>query len=141
MQLSFLDPKDGTRRHFIYLYLFIFILTFVLGLVGTYARISAVGLSIFWPVNAVDAVLFYRLDGAFSEVADEATAFGGSRAPGYNFFTIAVCPNQEVLDADRAWVRGMNDALRPLNVEVGETPLTPRRVIAALQAQGAGRIG
>jgi hypothetical protein len=60
------------------------------------------------------AVLFYRLDGAFSEIADEATAFGGSRAPGYNFFTIAVCPDQEMLDADRAWVRGMNDALRPL---------------------------
>jgi FAD/FMN-containing dehydrogenase len=60
------------------------------------------------------AVLFYRLDGAYSDVADAATAFGGSRAPGYNFFTIAVCPNQEVLDADRAWVRGMNDALRPL---------------------------
>jgi FAD/FMN-containing dehydrogenase len=59
-------------------------------------------------------VLFYRLDGAFSEVADDATAFGGSRAPAYNFFSLAVCPNQEVLDADRAWVRGMCDALRPL---------------------------
>jgi FAD/FMN-containing dehydrogenase len=60
------------------------------------------------------AMLFYRLDGAFSEIADDATAFGGSRAPGYNYFTIAVCPDQATLETDRAWVRRMCDALRPL---------------------------
>jgi FAD/FMN-containing dehydrogenase len=59
------------------------------------------------------AVLFYRLDDAFSEIADDATAFGGSRAPSYNFFTIAVCPDQATLDADREWVRGMHRALAP----------------------------
>jgi hypothetical protein len=58
-------------------------------------------------------VLFYRLDGAFSEVADDATAFGGRRTPGYNFFTVVVCPTPELMETDRAWARGMYEALKP----------------------------
>jgi FAD/FMN-containing dehydrogenase len=58
-------------------------------------------------------VLFYRLDGAYSAVPDEATSFSGGRSPRYSCFVIAVCPTQEVLDHDRAWVRGLHKALEP----------------------------
>ena len=59
MQLSFLQLKDGRQRYSTYF--FIFSLTFLLGLVGTHARLSVSNLSVFWPVNAVDAALIYRL--------------------------------------------------------------------------------
>ena len=52
--------------------------------------------------------LFYRLDGAYSQVAEDATAFSGGRSPRYNVFMIAVCPTPEVLDADREWVRAFH---------------------------------
>ena len=58
-------------------------------------------------------MLLYRLDSAFSEVADEETAFSGVRSPGYMLFSIALCPSPEVLEADRAWVRGLHAALTP----------------------------
>jgi carbon-monoxide dehydrogenase large subunit len=37
-----------------------------------------------------------------------------------------------------AIVNAVNDALRPLAVEVGETPLTPRRLVAVLQSSATG---
>lgn len=58
-------------------------------------------------------VLMYRLDGAFSAVPDQATAYSGRRTPGYAVFIIAVCPSMEILDHDRTWVREMYDALTP----------------------------
>lgn len=58
-------------------------------------------------------VLFYRLDGAYSAVDDDATAFSGGRSPRYAAFLIAVCQDRETLAADRAWVRGLHDALLP----------------------------
>jgi aerobic carbon-monoxide dehydrogenase large subunit len=38
-----------------------------------------------------------------------------------------------------AIANAVNDALRPLGVEIGETPMTPRRLMAALAAARAGR--
>ena len=58
-------------------------------------------------------MLFYRLDSAYSDVGDDETAFSGVRSPGYMLFTIALCPSPEVLEADRAWVRGLHSALAP----------------------------
>jgi hypothetical protein len=58
-------------------------------------------------------VLFYRLDNAYAAVPDEATAFSGERVPGYGVFIIAVCPNAELLDADRTWVRELYAAIQP----------------------------
>jgi FAD/FMN-containing dehydrogenase len=58
-------------------------------------------------------VLFYRLDGAYSAVPDEATAFSGGRSPRYACFAIAVCPSAEVLEHDREWVRSLHTALEP----------------------------
>jgi FAD/FMN-containing dehydrogenase len=63
--------------------------------------------------SPLSVLLLYRLDGAYAEVGEDATAFSGGRTPRYAAFTIAVCPVPELLDADRTWVRGMVDALAP----------------------------
>ena len=64
-------------------------------------------------------LLFYRLDGAYSKVPEDATAFSGSRAPGFAGFIIAVCPTPELLEQDRAWVRSFWDALAPVSRGIG----------------------
>lgn len=63
--------------------------------------------------SPLSLVAFYRLDGAFSEVPDEATAFGGSRRPCYAAFAIGLCPAPELFPAERQWVRDLTDALQP----------------------------
>jgi len=64
-------------------------------------------------------LLFYRLDQAYSAVADDATAFSGSRAPGYAGFIIAVCPTPEMLEHDRDWARSFWDAMVPHSRGIG----------------------
>jgi len=59
---------------------------------------------------------FYRLDKAYSAVSDGDTAFSGRRAPCYALFLIAVCPNEELYAADRAWVQRVGDRLKPLGI-------------------------
>ncbi|MBA2767871.1 MAG: FAD-binding oxidoreductase [Sporichthyaceae bacterium] len=56
-------------------------------------------------------VLFYRLDGAYSQIPEDATAFSGARSPGYAAFIIALCPTAEMLPAERQWVRDFYSAL------------------------------
>ena len=63
--------------------------------------------------SPLSLVLLYRLDGAYSEVPDDATAFSGGRSPRYSVFNIAVCPVPELLTADRAWVRALWEDLHP----------------------------
>jgi len=58
-------------------------------------------------------VLFYRVDGAYSRVPDDETAFAGERSPGWYVFTIALCPTADMLPAEREWVRGLHSALAP----------------------------
>jgi FAD/FMN-containing dehydrogenase len=65
-------------------------------------------------VSPLSLVLFYRLDGAFSRVPDDATAFSGGRGPRFGVFMIGVCPVSEMLPAEREWVRSMAEALAPL---------------------------
>ena len=55
----------------------------------------------------------FPLDGAYQEVGDDDTAFGGSRSARFVFNIAAVCPVAELLPADRAWVRSFWEALRP----------------------------
>ena len=69
--------------------------------------------------SPLSLVLFYRLDGAFSRVEEDATAFSGGRSPRYAVFVIGVCPAPEMLGPERAWVRSMADALRPVSVDDG----------------------
>ncbi len=63
--------------------------------------------------SPLSALLIYRLDGAYSAITDDDTAFGGGRSPRYALFNVAVCPAPEMLDAERAWVRSLWDALSP----------------------------
>jgi FAD binding domain-containing protein/berberine-like enzyme len=55
----------------------------------------------------------FPLDGAFAAVGDGDTAFGGSRSARFAFNIAAACPTPELLEVDRAWVRGFWEALRP----------------------------
>jgi FAD/FMN-containing dehydrogenase len=65
-------------------------------------------------VSPLSLLLFYRLDAAYSRVAEDATAFSGGRSPRFGAFVIGACPVPEMLEAERAWVRATVDALRPL---------------------------
>jgi FAD/FMN-containing dehydrogenase len=69
--------------------------------------------------SPLSVVLFYRLDGAYSAVAEDATAFSGGRSPRFGIFMIGVCPVAEMLDGERAWGRSMHEGLRPLAAEDG----------------------
>ncbi|NUP51758.1 MAG: FAD-binding oxidoreductase [Catenulispora sp.] len=55
----------------------------------------------------------FRMDGAYSAVPEDATAFGGSRQPGYTVNLACVAPTPELWEADRAWVREYWSALVP----------------------------
>jgi FAD/FMN-containing dehydrogenase len=68
-------------------------------------------------ISPLSLVLFYRLDGAFSFVEEDATAFSGGRSPRFAVFMIGVCPAPEMLPAEREWVRSMAAALKPLSVD------------------------
>ena len=70
-------------------------------------------------VSPLSLVLFYRLDGAYSRVDEHATAFSGGRSPRFAVFVIGVCPAPEMFDAERAWVRGLAEALRPVSTDDG----------------------
>ena len=63
--------------------------------------------------SPLSCVLVYRLDGAYSMVDENATAFSGGRSPRYNLFLIALSPTPDMLPADRQWVRDMHAALAP----------------------------
>jgi FAD/FMN-containing dehydrogenase len=55
----------------------------------------------------------FLVDGAYARVADDATAFSGSRATRWVVNIAAVCPDPGALPAERDWVRSFWDALRP----------------------------
>jgi FAD/FMN-containing dehydrogenase len=55
----------------------------------------------------------FPLLGAFHDVADADTAFGGNRSAKWAFNISAVALDAEGLAADRPWVRSFWDALRP----------------------------
>jgi len=65
------------------------------------------------------ALFLYRLDGAYSEVGEDDTAFGGGRSPRYAVFIIALADSPEGLAADRAWVRSFWAALLPHAMGIG----------------------
>ncbi len=67
-----------------------------------------------------ESVLFlYRLDGAYSRVGEDDTAFGGGRSPRYVTFILGLGWSQEVLAREKEWVRSFWEALRPHAVESG----------------------
>jgi FAD/FMN-containing dehydrogenase len=86
--------------------------------------------------SPLSALLFYRLDQAYSQVGEDDTAFSGGRSPRFAVFIVAVCPTPQLLAADRAWVRSFWEALRPHSLGAGSyvnamTELEGDRVRAA----------
>ena len=55
----------------------------------------------------------FSLAGAYRDVGDDDSAFGGSRAAGYVFNIEAAASDPQVYEADRRWVRSFWDAMRP----------------------------
>ena len=53
----------------------------------------------------------FVLGGAYSRVADDATAFGGSRSHTYIVNIAAAAPTPELYEAERDWVRTFWSAL------------------------------
>jgi hypothetical protein len=82
-------------------------------------------------------VLISRLDGAFSQVGDDETAFAGGRSSRFHVAIVGLAPNADLLSADREWVRGCRTALRPYALDSGEgyinamVEIGPDRVQAA----------
>ena len=106
--------------------------------------------------SPMSALLFYRLDGAYCQVGDDETAFGGGRSPRYGVFIVGLAPDAELLAADRGWVRGFWEALRPHAIGSGDgyingiadfsddrvrAQLRPGQVRTAGQDQGRVRPG
>jgi FAD/FMN-containing dehydrogenase len=56
----------------------------------------------------------FPLGGAFADVAEDATAFGGSRAARFVVNMDAIALDPATMAADREWVRALWEALRPL---------------------------
>ncbi|CCG01272.1 putative FAD linked 6-hydroxy-d-nicotine oxidase [Blastococcus saxobsidens DD2] len=69
--------------------------------------------------SPLSVLLLYRLDQAYSEIPDDATAFSGGRSPRYAVFIVAVCPAPDLLVSDRAWVRELWQALQPYTPHFG----------------------
>jgi FAD/FMN-containing dehydrogenase len=61
----------------------------------------------------------FVLGGAYSRVADDATAFGGSRSVTYIVNISAAAPTPEIYAAEREWVRTFWSALAPHAAGVG----------------------
>jgi FAD/FMN-containing dehydrogenase len=61
-----------------------------------------------------ESVLFlYRLDGAYSRVGEDDTAFGGGRSPRYAAFILGLGWSPEVLAGEERWVRSFWEELSP----------------------------
>jgi len=87
--------------------------------------------------SAMSALMFYRLDGAYSRVDDEATAFSGGRSPRYAAFIIGLAPDARLLAADRNWVRDCWQALRPYSLADGNSYLNGTTEHSGEQIRGS----
>ena len=63
--------------------------------------------------SPMSLLLAFPMGGAFCQVPDQATAFGGSRAPGIMINAAAVAPEPALLAADRDWARQLWQDLLP----------------------------
>jgi FAD/FMN-containing dehydrogenase len=69
--------------------------------------------------SPLSEVLIFPLGGAVTEVADDATAFGGSRSLRYVIAIEGLAPDAETFAHDRQWARDTWAALRPAAVHDG----------------------
>ena len=63
--------------------------------------------------SPMSLLLAFPMGGAFCQVPDDATAFGGSRAPGVIVNAAAIAPEPGLLAADRDWARQLWADLLP----------------------------
>lgn len=61
----------------------------------------------------------FPLQGAFTSVGEDDTAFGGSRTPHYVCNMTATATDAGTLELDRSWVRETWEALRPFSSNQG----------------------
>ena len=66
--------------------------------------------------SPLSVVLFYVLDGAYTAMGEDETAFGAGRSPRLVMFVVALTPELAGLPAERAWVRGFMSAMAPLAI-------------------------
>jgi FAD/FMN-containing dehydrogenase len=81
-------------------------------------------------------VPMFPLRGRFSEVPDDATAWGSPRSTRWALALLDIAPDEESYKADRAWVRELWEALRPFSSDEGaylnfESDTDERRVRAS----------
>jgi FAD/FMN-containing dehydrogenase len=69
--------------------------------------------------SPMSVVMIYRLDGAYSRISDDTTAFAGGRSPRFHVAIVGFAPDTDLLAADRGWVREFWEALRPHAVGSG----------------------
>jgi len=69
--------------------------------------------------SPMSQLLLFPLGGAFGDVPDEATAFGGRRSAKYAAVIDAVVPDPVMFDAERQWARSTWDAVRPFAPDAG----------------------
>jgi hypothetical protein len=83
--------------------------------------------------SPLSIVLFYQLDGAFSDVGADDTAFGGDRRPRWGVFCVGSTPVPEMLPAAREWARGLHAAL-------GEHAMSRGTYVNAVDIQDPGEV-
>lgn len=69
--------------------------------------------------SPLSVVPVFYLGGAYGRVAEDETAFGGSRRSRFAFNISAVCPDPSLFDGERNWVRSFWSALRPCAISSG----------------------
>jgi FAD/FMN-containing dehydrogenase len=70
--------------------------------------------------SPMSMVLFYRLDEAYSAVADDATAYGGGRSPRYAAMLVGMADDMTTWAKDREWIRNLWSALQPHSLGIGD---------------------
>jgi FAD/FMN-containing dehydrogenase len=69
--------------------------------------------------SPLSLMMIFRLAGAYCDIAEDATAFGGARKPHFAAVITAACEGREQAVAERDWVRAFSDALQPYAAGIG----------------------
>jgi len=69
--------------------------------------------------SPMSQLLLFPLGGAYGDVPDEATAFGGSRSAKYAAVIDAIVPDPLMFDDERQWARSTWDAVLPFAAGIG----------------------
>jgi berberine-like enzyme len=69
--------------------------------------------------SPMSQLLLFPLGGAFGDVPDEATAFGGRRSAKYAVVIDATVPDPGMFDRERQWARSTWEAVRPFAPDAG----------------------